>query len=162
MKNRKYLLLILGVGSLLLFNSCSSAWHIQRALAKDPSLLDRDTIVINDSVRVVTERTEVDSIFMMSKDTVIIERNNLKITHWIHQDSIFIEGECDSIIKYEPFRVEVPVETIKYEQHGDFWKLATFGLGGLFLAGVIALIIWVVSKRQPTPINGSRPKINTD
>lgn len=102
--------------ALAFLTSCSASWHIQRAIIKDPSLLERDTVVVHDTIRTYTEHTEVDSVFMISNDTIIVEKNNLKIKHWIHQDSVFIEGECDSIFVEVPYKVEVPYETIRYEE----------------------------------------------
>jgi hypothetical protein len=87
------LILILGIVSLI--TSCSAEWHIRKAISKDPTILQNDTIQIHDTVTWITEHFEVDSIFKLSHDTVVIEKENLIIKHFYnhHTDSVFIHGE---------------------------------------------------------------------
>lgn len=130
----------------LCLTSCSSAWHIQRAIAKNPDLLERDTVVVRDTVSAFSERVEIDSVFMVSTDTVIIIKDNLTIRHFIRNDSVFIQGECDSVEIYIPYEVKVPFETIHYDKSSDIWKYLTLLLGGMVGAG---LLIWfLLGKRQ--------------
>jgi len=96
--------------------SCSAGWHIKKAIAKDPSLLKSDTLIIRDSVKVVTNHVETDSVFMLSSDTVTIVKDNLTIRHFYHNDSIYIYGECDSTIIYKPYEVIVTDEKLVYNE----------------------------------------------
>ena len=95
---------------LVVVSSCSPKWHINRAIMKDPSILQRDTLHIRDTIRFTTDRVEVDSVFIISNDTIIIKNERLTIKHWIHNDSIFIEGECDSIIIEKFVDVKIPYD----------------------------------------------------
>lgn len=94
----------------LILSGCSAEWHIKRAVWKNPDLLKQDTLFFSDTIRTFSERTSVDSVFLMSRDTVIIEKNNLKITHWVHNDSVFIQGECDTIFTETIVERKVPVD----------------------------------------------------
>jgi hypothetical protein len=123
---------------LLLLSSCSANWHIKRAIKKDPTILLSDTITINDTIRVSTERVYKDSIFMVSNDTTIIVKDNLTIKHFISNDTVFLSGECDSIIKYIPYEVKVPYKYIIQSKKTNYLNWSV---------GLIALIIVVVLLR---------------
>lgn len=109
---------LVGICVSILLVSCSSSYHIRRAIKKDPAILQQDTIVHVDTIRFYSERVETDSVFMVSSDTVVIIKDNLRVTHYIHNDSVFIEGECDSIFIEKPFEVRVPYEKIVYKDEG--------------------------------------------
>lgn len=100
---------------LILFG-CSASYHIKKAIAKDPSILEKDTIVFTDSVHVVTKEVTHDSVFQVSKDTVVIKKDKLTIKHFYHNDSVWIYGECasDTIVKWKKF--EVVDEKIVYNE----------------------------------------------
>jgi len=100
------------IGLLLCIVGCSANWHVNRAVQKDPSILEKDTIVFTDSIHVITKEVTHDSTFIVSKDTVTIIKDNLTIRHFYHNDSVWIYGECasDTIVRWKTF--EVPVERI--------------------------------------------------
>lgn len=109
---RKLIFVILALTTL----GCSGEWHMKRAIAKDPSLLEKDTITFTDSVHVVTKEITHDSTFLVSKDTVTIVKDKLTIRHFYHNDSVWIYGECASDTIVEWRTVEVPVQTITIEE----------------------------------------------
>ncbi len=119
---------------LLLLSSCSANWHIKRAIKKDPTILLSDTITVNDTIRVSTERVYKDSIFMVSNDTTIIVKDNMTIKHFISNDTVFLSGECDSIIKYIPYEIKVPYKYIIQSEKPNYLN---------WLVGLIALIVVV-------------------
>lgn len=119
---------------LLLLSSCSANWHIKRAIKKDPTILLSDTITVNDTIIVSTERVYKDSVFMVSNDTTIIIKDNLTIKHFISNDTVFLSGECDSIIKYIPYEVKVPYKYIIQSKKPNYLN---------WLVGLIALIVVV-------------------
>jgi len=109
----KRLMTGISTGILLsLMVSCSATWHVNRAVKKDSSILEKDTIVFTDSIHVITKEVTHDSTFIVSKDTVTIIKDNLTIRHFYHNDSVWIYGECasDTIVRWKTF--EVPVERI--------------------------------------------------
>lgn len=123
---------------LLLLSSCSANWHIKRAIKKDPTILLSDTITVNDTIKVTTERVYKDSIFMVSNDTTIIVKDNLIIKHFISNDTVFLSGECDSIIKYIPYEVKVPYKYIIQDKKPNYLN---------WLVGLIVLVVGVVLLR---------------
>ncbi len=130
-------LVILGACILV---GCSPKWHIDRAIRKDPTILHRDTITLIDTVRMHTERTSVDSVFMVSTDTVIIHKDNLTIRHYIHNDSVYVWGECDTIWMEKVLIREVPVDRIIYPDDkmswGEFFS-TLLGIGCVLIFAVI-------------------------
>jgi hypothetical protein len=104
----------------LLIVSCSPAKRLHRLIKNNPELRTlKDTVTIKDTIRFQTERVFYDSVFLMSSDTVIIQKDNLTIRTYINGDTVYISGECDSIIKYVPYEVEVITDKIVYKE-SDF------------------------------------------
>lgn len=101
---------------LILLCSCGAEWHIKKAIEKDPSILEKDTIIFTDSVHVITKEVTHDSTFLVSKDTVVIVKDNLTMKHYYHNDSVFLWGECaaDTIVRWKTF--EVPTEKVVYNE----------------------------------------------
>ena len=122
---------------LLLISSCSPQWHIDRAIQKNPSILEKDTVTVVDSVKVVTNNVTHDSVFVVSKDTVTIVKDKLTVRHFINNDSVWIYGECASDTIWEPYRVEVPFETIRYDQKIGITKVIQWIV---FL--MVLLLVW--------------------
>jgi hypothetical protein len=108
--------------------------HIRKAISLDPSILEKDTVTIHDSVKFVTDRVELDSVFMISKDTVTIVKDNLTVRHFYRNDSVWIYAECDSTIQYVPFEVEVPIDRVVYRENSD-WSPPNWMWLLIFLAG---------------------------
>jgi hypothetical protein len=101
---------------LILLSSCSSRWHLKRAIKKDPTIVQVDTIMVTDSVHVVTPFVSTDTIFKLSKDTVTIVKDRLTMRHYYHNDSVYLYGECesDTIVKWKTF--EVQTEKVVYNE----------------------------------------------
>lgn len=94
----------------LLFCSCSANWHMKRAINKDPTLVQMDTLRFTDTVRTITNTISTDSTFVISNDTVIIIKDKLTIKHYITRDSVYIWGECEGDTIIEVRTVEIPIE----------------------------------------------------
>jgi hypothetical protein len=101
---------------LIVLASCSSQWHLKKAIKKDPTIVQVDTVTVTDSVHVVTPFVSTDTIFKLSKDTVTIVKDRLTMRHYYHNDSVYLYGECesDTIVKWKTF--EVPVEKVVYNE----------------------------------------------
>ena len=130
----RYLIIITAI----ILSSCGAEWHIKKAIQKDPSILEKDTIVFTDSVHVITEKVTHDSTFLVSKDTVIIIKDKLTMKHYYHNDSVYLWGECasDTIIKWKTY--QVPVEKVVFnESFFPRWMWIVIAL----------LVVWQVVKR---------------
>lgn len=123
--------------------SCSANWHLRKAIQKDPTIIQEDTITVVDTVSLISEKVQVDSVFKLTTDTVIIQKDRLTVKHYYNNDSIYIEGECaeDTLIEYR--EVKVPYEQIVYKEDKDYipyWIMA-----GLF---VMTILFFIMSRKQ--------------
>ena len=109
---------------------------IARLTMKFPELLQRDTIVISDTLSIPTIKTDTSFISTNSNDTVILINDRVTIRYIKTDSLIFIAGECigDTII----ITKEIPVETIVVreltlaERYKDF---------AMFLFAIAALLL---------------------
>lgn len=123
--------------------SCSANWHLRKAIQKDPTIIQEDTITVVDTVLLISEKVQVDSVFKLTTDTVIIQKDRLTVKHYYNNDSIYIEGECaeDTLIEYR--EIKVPYEQIVYKEDKDYipyWIMA-----GLF---VMTILFFIMSRKQ--------------
>jgi len=130
--------------SIIILSSCSSQWHLRKAIKKDPTIVQIDTITFRDTIKTHTELVRVDSVFKISSDTTIIIKENLTIKHFIRNDSVFIEGSCDTIFLEIPYEVEIPVDKWIYPESNwlkDNWIL-------LLIVVAIGYIIISTNKKR--------------
>jgi len=132
----------LKVSLLTLLMSCSSEYHLQRAILKDPSIVQRDTLIIRDTLQVITNNVSTDSTFILSTDTVVIRKDKLTIKHYYHKDSVYLWGECDSDTIYQPYEKIVPVEKIIYDKG---WKPPNW----IWWIVILGLILFVLNRFLP-------------
>lgn len=102
---------------MLLMSSCSAQWHLQKAVKKDPAILEKKVITVTDTV--VTEPIVVkDTVTLAQTDTVEIVKDRFRVKIIRSFDTLMIDGGCeaDTIIR----TVEVPVETFVYKEK-DKW-----------------------------------------
>jgi len=128
----RYLIIILSV----LLSSCSAQWHLRKAIEKDPSILNIDTLTVIDTVTFITNEVQVDSVFKLTADTVVIRKDNLTIKHYYSRDSVFIWGECASDTIYRVREVKVPYQQLIYKEKfipNWIYLLVIFGLIVLFV-----------------------------
>ena len=96
---------------LLLLMSCSAQWHLRKAVRKDPMILQKDTMVVVDTV-VSPPVAITDTVTLRQHDTIRLVKDRLKVQLVKVNDTITIDAICDSdtIISI----VEVPYEKITY------------------------------------------------
>ena len=95
----------------LLLPSCSAQWHLKKAVQKDPSILQKDTLVVRDTV--VTQPVAItDTVILKQRDTIRLVKDRLKVEIVKVNDTITIDAICDSdtIISI----IEVPYERVVY------------------------------------------------
>ena len=121
----------------VLLPSCSAQWHLKRAVHKDPTILQKDTLVVQDTV--VTPPVAItDTVILKQQDTIKLVKDRLKVEIVRVNDTITIDAICDSdtIISI----VEVPYDKIIYvEQKTLLQKIQ--GLAFYIGLGLLALII---------------------
>ena len=113
--------------------SCSAHYHLRRAVKKDPSILQKDTITVVDTV--VSKPVELkDTVVLRQTDTVTIEKERLRIKIFRSFDTIKVDAICeaDTIISI----VSVPYEKIVYVEREK--------LGSKITKWLMALAIFVL------------------
>ena len=101
----------------VLLSSCSATWHLKKAIKKDPSILQTDTIAIVDTV-VTPPVTLTDTVTLKKSDTIFYEKDRLKLKIVRSFDTIKVDAVCesDTVIRV----VEVPVPSIVMKD-SDRW-----------------------------------------
>ena len=102
----------------LLLTSCSAQWHLKKAVQKDPAILERDTLVVTNTV-VSPPVAITDTVTLKQHDTITLVKDRLKVKIVKVNDTITIDAICDSdtIISI----VEVPYDKIVYVEKRTFW-----------------------------------------
>ena len=119
---------------LSLLTSCSAQWHLATAVKKDPTILEKDTLVVQDTV-VVPPVVITDTVTTKQHDTIVVQKDRLRVRIVKRLDTLIIEGECasDTIVR----TIEVPYEKVIYVQQKTIWqKIQTlaFYISLVFLA----------------------------
>ena len=104
----KWLVKLILLSSLM---SCSAQWHLKKAVQKDPLILEKDTLVVTDTV-VSPPVAITDTVIMKQHDTITLVKDRLKVKVVRVNDTITIDAICDSdtIISV----IEVPYDRIVY------------------------------------------------
>ena len=130
----KWLVKLILVSSLM---SCSAQWHLKKAVRKDPTIMEKDTLVVVDTV-VSPPVAITDTVTMKQHDTITLVKDKLRVQLVKVNDTITINAACDSdtIISV----VEIPYEKIVYVEQKTFWQKVqsillyiALGLVGLFI-----------------------------
>jgi len=102
----------------LLLTSCSAQWHLKKAVQKDPTILEKDTLVVTDTV-VSPPVAITDTVIMKQHDTITLVKDRLRVNIVKVNDTITIDAICDSdtIISI----VEVPYDKIVYVEKESLW-----------------------------------------
>jgi hypothetical protein len=102
----------------LLLTSCSAQWHLKKAVHKDPTVLEKDTLVVTDTV-VSPPVAITDTVIMKQHDTITLVKDRLRVNIVKVNDTITIDAICDSdtIISI----VEVPYDKIVYVEKESVW-----------------------------------------
>jgi hypothetical protein len=102
--------------------SCSASWHLERAIAKDPSIV-KPTAVRFDTIVVTKERKLTDTIVMNDVDTITIERDRVRVRLVRSYDTLMVEGTClPDTIKIDVIR-EIPqvVQPRRWRDQFNLW-----------------------------------------
>ena len=113
--------------------SCSAQWHLKKAVHKDPTILEKDTLVVTDTV-VSPPVAITDTVIMRQHDTITLVKDRLRVNIVKVNDTITIDAICDSdtIISI----VEVPYDKVVYVEKESLWdkiKNLAINMGLAFL-----------------------------
>lgn len=118
------------VGALML-TSCGAQYHLKRAIAKDPTIVQNQAVKL-DTV-VITEIKAVRDTFVLERlDTITLQRNGVRIELKRSYDTVMVDAEClPDTIRIEK---EILVPKVVYQE-----KTSNFDLVKLILVIIIIL-----------------------
>jgi hypothetical protein len=122
----------------LSLTSCSAQWHLRKAVQKDPMILKKDTLVVQDTF-VVPPVVLKDTVTLKQHDTITITKDRMRVKIVKVNDTLIIDAKCDSdtIVR----TIEVPYEKIVYVEKATFWdKFKDFILAAGALLGCILIV----------------------
>ena len=131
----KVLILITAI-CILSLTSCSANWHLKRAIAKDPSIIQPPEVEIVDTTIVIEEIRAETTFVALPMDTITIEKERLRIQIKRIHDTLVVDGVCmnDTIRIIE--EVELP-PVIKYEPRPTWQTILAWLLAGLFAFKIV-------------------------
>ena len=126
--------------------SCSANWHLNRAIAKDPSIV-KPTAVRFDTIVVTKERKLTDTIVMNQRDTITIERDRVRVRLVRSYDTLMVEGTCVS----DTIRIDVIREIPQLVQRRSFFTKGDRVFGWLLFVALVVGVVLYIARR-----NGNR------
>lgn len=110
------------ISVMLLLQSCGAKYHLSRAIAKDPTILE--SVAVKMDTTIITENKALrDTLILQRIDTITLERNAVRIKIKRIHDTIQIDAEClpDTIriqkvvnVPQVVYKEAKPNNTIKY------------------------------------------------
>ena len=105
----------------LLFVSCGAKYHLNRAIAKDPTILDSVAVKV-DTVIITENKALRDTLILQRVDTITLERNSVRVRLKRSYDTITVEAEClPDTIRIEKV-VKVPQVVYQEKKTYNNWK----------------------------------------
>lgn len=119
------------VVGLSMLTSCSAQWHLKRAVAKDPTIVRMQPVVVDTTV--ITEIRASKGAFVIDRDTsLLFEQKGVKTQIKVVSDTFYVETICppDTI----RIQKEIFVPKVVYQE-----KWSTFDLVKLILVTIIII-----------------------
>lgn len=107
------------ISVVFLLQSCGAKYHLSRAIAKDPTILE--SVAVKVDTTIITENKAIrDTLILQRVDTLTIERNAVRVKIRRIHDTIQIDAEClPDTIRIQKV-VEVP--QVVYEESDNSIK----------------------------------------
>ena len=126
---------VLITGLLFLTQGCGAKYHLNRAIAKDPTILD--SVVLKVDTTIITQKESVrDTIVTNLIDTITIENKSIRVDVWRFYDTLSVVAEC----KPDTIRLvkEIKVPQVVYKEKQNYGWLVFLGVLGLGVTGFFA------------------------
>jgi len=124
---------------LLMLTSCSASYHLKRAIAKDPAIVQNQTVIVDTTV--ITPIRPSKGTFVINRDTsLVFNQNGVKTLLKVVHDTFTIEVECppDTI----RIQKEILVPKVVYQE-----KLSNFDLVKLIIVSLIIISLIAFFRR---------------
>lgn len=128
----------------VLVTSCACDYHMGKIRKKCPSILEKDTIRVHDTIRISSVEKD-SSFYYMQKDTVIIKEGRLTMKYFYNttDSTVYLSGKCDTIRIIR--EVQVPVEKTVFKY--DFLNSNKFLFSIIVLLLCLILIAYLFKKK---------------
>ena len=81
------------ISVVFLLQSCGAKYHLSRAIAKDPTILE--SVAVKVDTTIITENKALrDTLILQRIDTITLQRNAVRVKIKRIHDTIQIEAEC--------------------------------------------------------------------
>ena len=137
----KYLLILF---TSIIVTSCSCDYHMGKVKKKCPSILEKDTIRVHDTIRISSVERD-SSFYYMQKDTVIIKEGRLTMKYFYNttDSTVYLSGKCDTIRVVREIQIPVERTIFKY----DFLGSNKFLFSIILLLDCLILIAYLFKKK---------------
>lgn len=128
----------------VLVTSCACDYHMGKIRKKCPSILEKDTIRVHDTIRIAS--VQKDTVFYYyQKDTVIIKEGRLTMKYFYNttDSTVYLTGKCDTIRVVKEIQVPVEKTVFKY----DFLNSNKFLFSIILLLLCLILIAYLFKKK---------------
>lgn len=115
------IILLTSCGSLKEFRIKRAEKKIERLTIKFPELIAKDTLIVYDTVQLITERIEHDTSFILSTDTVEIVKDKLRVKYYVKDSVVYINAACESDTVEVVNEIKVPYEKIVVNNKLPWW-----------------------------------------
>lgn len=108
------------ISVVFLLQSCGAKYHLSRAIAKDPEILEQVAVKVDTTI--ITENKAIrDTLILQRIDTITLERNAVRIKIKRIHDTIQLDAEClPDTIKIQKV-VNVPQVVYKEAKPNNTW-----------------------------------------
>ena len=125
--------------------SCSPAHRFTRLVKKHPYLIQTDTVVLSDTIKITIPSVQRDTVMLLDsfivslKDTITITKNNLVVKLTQVHDSIYLDARCDTVFINKIIEKKVPV---KYYEIKEKFSIKNYiSCIGISIITLLALIV---------------------
>ena len=128
----------------VLVTSCACDYHMGKIRKKCPSILEKDTIRVHDTIRISSVERD-SSFYYMQKDTVIIKEGRLTMKYFYNttDSTVYLSGKCDTIRVVREIQIPVERTIFKY----DFLGSNKFLFSIILLLVCLILIAYLFKKK---------------
>lgn len=125
----KYLILV------ILLSSCSAQWHLKQAIKKDPSILKKNSVLI-DTLILTDSFTSVDTFSLSDIDTFVTDTGKVRVTLYKYKNMYKLKTEVKVDTVHFLKDIECPPSVIKKEE--NCWRNCMYAfLIGCLLTSIL-------------------------
>lgn len=127
----------------LFLSSCTANWHLKKAIAKKPSILNEGTIIqeVRDTIMLTIEKVQHDTVVAFTTDTIIVQKDRARAVVLIDTvlKEVFVEVTCDPDTVFQEVILEQTI--LQPKVHDSVWNWKVFKVVGIILLIVVVVLL---------------------